>query len=134
MAWNTGTIALAAHCPPNMPLLPELGWLLGVSVAINMPLLRSCFAQVLFHRKRRGTKSCQEAATQAALKRPPCRSPIARKTLQPFARWRSNSPMEAGDLAKAARPRPAWAKLMNQESIVPGLGSNMNLVEKVSCC
>jgi hypothetical protein len=29
MAWHTGTIALAAHRPPNMPLLPELGWLLG---------------------------------------------------------------------------------------------------------
>jgi hypothetical protein len=24
--WNTGTVALAAHCPPNMPLLTELGW------------------------------------------------------------------------------------------------------------
>ena len=62
MDWNTVTIALAAHCPPNMPLLPELGWLLGGSVATNMPLLRSCFAQVLFHRKQRGTKFCQGAA------------------------------------------------------------------------
>ena len=59
---NTGTIALAAHWPPNMPLLPELGWLLGGSIATNMALLRSCFAPVLFHRKQRGTKSCQEAA------------------------------------------------------------------------
>ena len=63
MAWNTGTIALAAHCPPNMPLLPELGWLLGVSVAINMPLLRSCFAPALFHRKQRGTFSLLAALT-----------------------------------------------------------------------
>jgi hypothetical protein len=62
MARHTGTIALAAHWPPNMPLLPELGWLLGGSVATNMPLLRSCFAQVLCHRKQRGMKFCQEAA------------------------------------------------------------------------
>ena len=56
MAWNTGTIALAAHCPPNMPLQTELGWRPGVSVATNMPLLRSCFAPVLFHRKQRRTQ------------------------------------------------------------------------------
>jgi hypothetical protein len=56
----------------------------------------------------------------------------ARKTLQPFAHRRSNAPMHAGDLAKAARPRPAWAKLMNQES-TPGLGFNMNLAGKLSC-
>ena len=56
MAWNTGTIALAAHCPPNMPLLPELGWRPGVSVTINMPLLRSCSASALFHRNQRGTE------------------------------------------------------------------------------
>ena len=51
MAWNTGTIAFAAHCPPNMPLQTELGGRPGVSVATNMPLLRSCFAPALFHRK-----------------------------------------------------------------------------------
>jgi len=56
MGWNTGTIALAAHCPPNMPLPTELGWRPGVSVATNMPLLRSCFAPVFFHRKQREIK------------------------------------------------------------------------------
>ena len=50
--WST----LAAHWPPNMPLLPELGWLLAGSVTTNMPLLRICFAQVLFHRKQRRTQ------------------------------------------------------------------------------
>lgn len=35
--------------------------------------------------------------------------------------------MQAGDLAKAARPRPTWAKLMDQE-LIPGLGFNMSLL------
>jgi hypothetical protein len=65
MAWSTGTVALAAHCPPNMPLLTELGWRPGVSVATNMPLLRSCFAAALFHRKQRGTKSRHFAGSRA---------------------------------------------------------------------
>jgi hypothetical protein len=47
-----------------MPLLTELGWRPGVSVATNMPLLRSCFAPVLFHRKQRGTKSRHSAASR----------------------------------------------------------------------
>jgi hypothetical protein len=61
MAWNTGTIALAVHCPPDMPLQTELGGRPGVSVAANMPLLRSCFAPVLLHRNQRGTNFCQQA-------------------------------------------------------------------------
>ena len=51
MVWNSGTIALAAHCPPNMPLQTEPAWRPAVSVATNMPLLRSCFAPALFHRE-----------------------------------------------------------------------------------
>jgi hypothetical protein len=54
-----------------------------------------------------------------------------RKTLQPFAHWGSNTPMQAEDLAKAARPRPTWVKLMNQE-LIPSLGLDMNLVGKFS--
>jgi hypothetical protein len=54
-----------------------------------------------------------------------------KKTLQPFARRRSNAPMQVGNLANAARPRPIWAKLTNQESI-PSLGFNMNLVGQAS--
>ena len=40
--------------------------------------------------------------------------------MQPFTHRRSNAPMQTGDLAKAARPRPAWANLMNLE-LVPRL-------------
>jgi hypothetical protein len=36
---------------------------------------------------------------------------FGKKTLQPFAHLRSNSSMQTGDLAKAARPRPCWARL-----------------------
>jgi hypothetical protein len=39
--------------------------------------------------------------------------------------------MEAGNLAKAACPRPIRAELMNQE-LIPGLGFNMKLVGKFS--
>jgi len=57
-----------------------------------------------------------------------CGSFFVRKTLQPFAHRRSNTLMEARDLAKAARPRPTWAMLMKQE-LIPSLGFNTNLVE-----
>lgn len=63
--------------------------------------------------------------------RPAYGSLPARKTLQPFAHRSSNTLMEARDLAKAARPRPTWAKLMNQE-LIPGFDLNMNLVGKFS--
>jgi len=56
---------------------------------------------------------------------------FAKRNLQPFANRRSNSPMETRDLAKAASPRPTWAKLMNQE-LAPSLGFSMNSAGKFS--
>ena len=66
-----------------------------------------------------------------SLEKAPCRSLFARMTLPPLIHRRSNTPMQAGNLAKAARPRPIGAKLMNQE-LIPSLGFNMNLAGKFS--
>jgi hypothetical protein len=56
----------------------------------------------------------------------------ARKTLQPFARRRSNTLMQSGDFARTAHPHPTRAKLMNQE-LIPSLGFNMNSAEEFPC-
>jgi hypothetical protein len=61
MAWNTGTTSFPAHCTSNMPLLTELGHCLAVSVATNMPLLRSCFTTLVFHRKQRRTNNASSS-------------------------------------------------------------------------
>ena len=81
--------------------------------------------------RRRQSKSCHEAAPFTGPKRPACGSLAVRKTLQPVAHRRSNAPMQAGNLAKADRRRPSWARLMNQE-LIPSLGLNMNLVGRFS--
>jgi hypothetical protein len=128
MARSTGITTLAPHCPPNMPLLTELGWCPGV-------LLQTCHSYGVALPRSSSTGNSEEPDSvsrhQAALKMSPCRSPFAKKTLQPFAHRCSNSPMQAKDLANAARLRPTWAKPIDQE-LIPGLGSNMHLVGKLS--
>jgi hypothetical protein len=103
MAWNTGTIEFATHWPPNMLLLPELGWRPGGSVATNMPLLRSCFAPALFDRKQQGTKFGQQAIPLAPLKRG-----------SPFG----TEPVPAGDGPGGVRPSPGAAMLESDGALM----------------
>jgi hypothetical protein len=79
----------------------------------------------------RQSEFCQQAIPQATRTRPARGFFFARKTLQAFARRRSNTPMQARNLAKAARPRPAWAKLLSQE-LIPNWGFGMNLAGEFS--
>ena len=93
--------------------------------------LLSAFYFLLSAKPRRQSKSRQEAPPLTGSKWPVHGSFFVKKTLQPFAHRRSNALMQTGDLAKAARPRPTWARLMNQE-LNPSLGSNMHIVGKLS--
>ena len=71
--------------------------------------------------RRRQSKYRREAVSLAGPKRLACGSTFAKRSLQPFGHRRSNGLMEAGDVAKAARPRPTWAKPMKRELIAKGV-------------